>query len=816
MVARGLEVEAAVGSELKQEAAEAVEGAVTEAEGEAGGVFFGVVCGGGWGGGVGVWGVGYARPCGGGAGGFGGGGGGVGSGGGPPSGPGGTGGFGGGGGGGTGGGSGGPGGDGGFGGGGGGGVGGLGSAGNGGFGGGAGGGNGVGGGGAGLGGAIFVAQGGTFTVAGPFTVNGNSVAGGDRGSGVGAGTASNGSAFGSGMFLHGNGTLIVSPGAGQIATISDVIADQSGSGGTGVNAGSWNFVKSSAGTLTLAGNNAYTGTTTVSAGTLIVDGSIAPSSGVTVNSGATLGGTGTVATTTIANGGTLSPGDSIGTLTVNGNLNFNSGSAYRVEVSPTSSDRTNVTGSATLAGTVQAQFQPGSYLARTYTILSSASLGGTTFSNLTTSNLPSGFTASLGYTSTDVILNLVSPLRQQISSGGLNVNQANVASALDSFFNNGGALPPEFVAVFGLKNASLTNALTQLSGEVATGASQSGFKLTNQFLSLLLDPPADYREDLGRTNVVAVALAPERAPLANDAEPVYASTLKAPLNVTPDECNRGWCVWGSAFGGSNHTDGDPVVMGSHDLTARVWGFAAGFENRASPDTKVGFALAGGRTNWRLSDDLGDGESDAFQAGIYGKTRSGPGYLSGALAFTYYWMSTDRYAFGGDHLTASFDAYGLSGRIEGGYRFGTQTVGITPYAALQAQSIRTPAYSETDVSGGGFGLTYTARTANDTRSELGAWLDNRIPLDNGAVLALRARAAWAHDWVTDPALTAAFQTLPGASFIVNGAAPPEDSALVTLGLELRLANCLSFLARFDGDFASGSTTYAATGTVRYVW
>ncbi len=61
-----------------------------------------------------------------------------------------------------------------------------------------------------------------------------------------------------------------------------------------------------------------------------------------MNSGGTLGGTGTVAATTINSGGTLAPGNSIGTMTVSGNLSFASGSTYAVEVSPTAADRTNV------------------------------------------------------------------------------------------------------------------------------------------------------------------------------------------------------------------------------------------------------------------------------------------------------------------------------------------------------------------------------------------------------------------------------------------------------------------------------------------
>jgi uncharacterized protein with beta-barrel porin domain len=90
------------------------------------------------------------------------------------------------------------------------------------------------------------------------------------------------------------------------------------------------------------------------------------------------------------------------------------------------------------------------------------------------------------------------------------------------------------------------------------------------------------------------------------------------------------------------------------------------------------------------------------------------------------------------------------------------------------------------------------------------------LDPTTLLALRARLAWAHDWISDPSLAAVFQALPGASFIVNGAAPARNSALASAGAELRLANGFSLLGKFDGEFANHSSTYAGTGTVRYVW
>jgi outer membrane autotransporter protein len=277
-----------------------------------------------------------------------------------------------------------------------------------------------------------------------------------------------------------------------------------------------------------------------------------------------------------------------------------------------------------------------------------------------------------------------------------------------------------------------------------------------------------------------------------------------------------WSVWGSAYGGSNRTTGDPQVVGSHDLSARIAGFAGGFDYRLSPDSVVGLAFAGGGTNWSLAQGLGGGKSDAFQAGVYGVTRSGPAYLAAAFAFTNHWMSTDRFAFAGDHLTASFNAQSLGARVEGGYRFATAFGGIAPYAALQAQSFRTPSYSETDLNGGGFGLSYNTRTATDTRSELGARFDRLLVLNPNAVLALRARLAWAHDSVSDPALAPVFQALPGASFIVNGATPAKNSALASAGTELRLANGVSLIGKFDGEFATHASTYAGTGTVRYTW
>jgi fibronectin-binding autotransporter adhesin len=144
----------------------------------------------------------------------------------------------------------------------------------------------------------------------------------------------------------------------------------------GVISGFGAFQQIGTGTTILTGNNTYTGSTTVNAGTLVVNGSIA-NSAVTVNTGAILAGTGTVGPTTINNGGAFAPGNSPGTMTVAGNLAFQSGALYLVQVNPSNASSTNVIagGSATLAGTVGAAFAPGSYVSRMYTILSAGGRG---------------------------------------------------------------------------------------------------------------------------------------------------------------------------------------------------------------------------------------------------------------------------------------------------------------------------------------------------------------------------------------------------------------------------------------------------------
>jgi uncharacterized protein with beta-barrel porin domain len=649
-----------------------------------------------------------------------------------------------------------------------------------------------------------------------------------------AGGTTVGSIAGAGNYFLGANALTV--GSDNLSTtVSGVISDGGIGGGTG-----GALVKVGTGALTLSGTDTYTGATTVNGGTLEVDGSIATSSLATVNNGGTLTGTGTVGTTQINSGGVFTPGmaGAPGTsMTVSGNLAFQSGANYQVYLNPSTSTFANVTGTASLAGTVNAVVGAGSLVNKQYTILQSAGLGGTTFSGVNTTvtlspttahifsvacncivNVPAlllpALTGTLSYTPNDVLLSLTANLGAGSGANpGLNANEQSVTAAINNYFNHGGALPSQFVPLFGLSGAAYDVRVSQLTGETSTQTVFAVLRTQTGFLFLMLDPSGP--PHLIGPNSISGFAPEQQASFPPDIALAYASVLKAP----PQTFDPHWSAWGSTYGGSNTTNGDSVV-GSTTVTAHAYGFAGGMDYQATPDTALGFALAGGGTNWNLAQGLGGGRSDEFQAGVHGTARMGPAYVSAALAFANDWFATNRIAIG-DQLTASFAGQSYAARVETGYRYGvpvntvTGIVGITPYAALQTQLFHTPSYSETDLTGGGFGLAYNATTATDTRSELGARFDDLLIVDHMPLI-LRARAAWAHDWLSNSSLTAVFQALPGASFIVNGATPPKDSALATTEAELRLTTNWSLLAKFDGEFAGGSQTYAGTGTVRYTW
>ncbi|WP_424630543.1 autotransporter domain-containing protein [Bradyrhizobium sp. SYSU BS000235] len=592
-------------------------------------------------------------------------------------------------------------------------------------------------------------------------------------------------------------------------------------GGTAQYQGFSTFNKIDSSVWTLTGTSSFTGDVNVNAGTLVVNGDLSAAGPLLVNPGGTLSGTGTVPFTLLDHDATLAPGplNDTGTLTIMDSLRFCDCSTYAVKVSGANSDRVNVVaggfgpGDADLVGLVRVSSPTGNYRFNSaYTILTTqGGLGGTTFDTLAT---PNGISGVLSYTSNDVLLTLTSQLGQ---IAGLNGNQQKVATVLDTAFNAPGGSSGRLGAIFG---DHVAQNLTQASGELGTASQQTTYQAMNLFMGLMTDPFSAGR-GVAQNGPTAFADESESLAYAGRAQSksqrdAFAAFTKAPPAAA---FAQRWNVWAAGYGGSQTTDGN-AVTGSNNTTSAVYGAAAGADYWFSPDTVAGFALAGGGSNFSVVNG-GSGRSDMFQAGAFVRHNFDATYLTAAVAYGWQDVTTDRYltVAGVDHLRANFNANAYSGRLELGHRFLTPWfggLGVSPYAAAQITAFELPSYAERAISGvGTFALNYGGDTTTASRTEVGLRSDKSYALD-GAVLTLRGRAAWAHDFNPDRAIGATFQTLPGASFVVNGAALASDSALTTASAEVRWMNGWSVAATFEGEFSDVTRSYAGKGVVRYNW
>ncbi|UWU68841.1 autotransporter domain-containing protein [Bradyrhizobium sp. NC92] len=613
----------------------------------------------------------------------------------------------------------------------------------------------------------------------------------------GDGRITAGSIEGSGFYYIGGGNTLAVGSNNRSTEVSGVIGDYDPCGCGPIGPGSLEKVGS--GTLILSGANTYTGSTNVNGGILRVDGDISPSSLTTVNSGGALFGAGRVGNTIIASGGIYAPGDGGpgSSMQVQGNLAFHSGSVYVVQVgSGSSTSHARVSGNVVLNGTVGVALYPGAAVMKHYSIMQ---FFGSSSGNFSGVAAPGGLIGTTTVGSNEVFLDFALDYGAKYA---LNVNQKNVATTLQNFFNSNGFLQAEFAGLG-------PNGLTQASGEPATGAQQTTFNAMNLFLGLLTDVFSS-----GRSGTPgATPFAPDAQARGKTARDAFAAIdRKAPAATFEQR----WDVWAAGYGGSQTTDGN-AGLGSNNTTSSVYGTAVGLDYRFSPSTIAGFALAGGGTGFNVS-GLGWGRSELFQAGAFVRHTAGPAYVTAALAYGWQDVTTNRVvtAAGYDQLRAQFNANAVSGRIEGGYRYAMQWAGVTPYAALQATLFGLPAYAESAVVGSNvFALNYAAKDVTSTRSELGLRADRSFAAAGG-LMTLRGRLAWAHDYNPDRTVGAVFQTLPGSAFVVNGAAQARDSALTTASVQMNWMNGWSASATFEGEFSNLTRSYAGKGLVRYAW
>jgi outer membrane autotransporter protein len=593
----------------------------------------------------------------------------------------------------------------------------------------------------------------------------------------GDGKLSAGSIAGAGSYGLGSNELTVG-GNGDTTEVSGVI---SGAGGS--------LVKTGAGTLTLSGINTYTGGTTISDGRLVVNGALA-SSTVTVQGGI-LGGSGTVGGIVANVGGTVAPGNSIGTLNVAGNVSFGSGSIYQVEVNAAGqSDRIAATGTVMLnGGTVQVLNAPGSQaLGQHYTILTAG--GGVTGSFAGLTQAAPGATPFLSfglvYDLNAVYLD-VGRSSLAFAAVGQTPNQISAGRGLDS-------LPPASPlasAVAGLDVPSARAAFDQLSGEVHASAR-----------GVMIEDSRFVREAaLDRLRAAFDAIGAARAPVT-----VYAAD--GPAFAAPTT-NR-FAVWARAFGawGSASSDGNAAT-----LRRDIGGFFVGGDGLVAEAWRLGLLGGYSRSNFRIANRNSSGASDNYHFGLYAGTQWGDLAFRSGAAITWHDITTGRsVAFPGfaDGLKGKETA--RTGQVFGelGYAIRAGRFAFEPFANLAYVNLATDGVTE---RGAAAALTVRGNTTGVTFTTLGLRTASQFALDNGVSMTARGVLGWRHAFgdVT-PLATVAFAG--GTPFTIAGLPVAIDAAVVEAGLDFNLTPSATLGLSYGGQFSSRLTDQSVRGNVAW--
>ena len=169
-----------------------------------------------------------------------------------------------------------------------------------------------------------------------------------------------------------------------------------------------------------------------------------------------------------------------------------------------------------------------------------------------------------------------------------------------------------------------------------------------------------------------------------------------------------WAVWAAAYGGSQSTDGNAPWARTRRAASwcrrrRRLSFLAGHDCR----------ICAGRRRHQFRRRNGSARPLRPLPGrCLPPAQVGPAYITAALAYGWQDITTDRAVTiaGVDRLRAQFHANAWSGRLEGGYRFTSQGLAGTPYAAGQFTTFDLPAYAEQAESGSNaFALSYAGKT-----------------------------------------------------------------------------------------------------------
>lgn len=371
------------------------------------------------------------------------------------------------------------------------------------------------------------------------------------------------------------------------------------------------LTKSGAGTLSLAGTSTYTGNTNVLNGILIVNGSIVNST-LNLSSGTRLKGTGSVGPLNVSSGATVAPGNSIGTLN-SGPVTFDPGAIFSVEISPSAASLLDVTGTATLAGSVEVVVDPGTYSpSGEYQILQATSISGNFDPTVIGGN---GFTFSLNQMGNSIYLlyTFVPPPvpTSTIATSGLSGNALKIAHYL-----NQNASSSTLALLNGLTGGSLKSALNSVSPARNAFATyitmQTAFSLSELVISHMDDLRLP-RETSFQDQFVSALIAD-----SSDCPTILASS---------QEPKNKFSVWAAGFGEFAHQSASLQNPSFNFISeAALIGLDYYGENRVVVGGSLGYA----HTHYHEDHHAGHGNINYYFASLYGNGFIGNFYFSPAI------------------------------------------------------------------------------------------------------------------------------------------------------------------------------------------
>ncbi|HEJ9068266.1 TPA: autotransporter outer membrane beta-barrel domain-containing protein [Serratia marcescens] len=523
------------------------------------------------------------------------------------------------------------------------------------------------------------------------------------------------------------------------------------------------LTKQGIGTLVLTGNNTYSGPTLVNQGRLAINGSV--TSAVSVQSGGIVGGSGTVGSLIARRGGTVAPGNSIGTLNVAGDVSFEPGSRYAVEVGPNGrSDRIQSGGAATIGGgevavtlenssNLLTQSEVRSLLGQQYTILSAQQGVSGQFDAVAPNYLFLG--TGLSYQPTGVTLS-VGRNGTSFASVAQTPNERAVAAAADAL----AAGNPVYESLLNSGTAGeARQAFRQLSGQIHA-----------DIASALVNDSRYLREALNGRLRQAEGLA-------------SSSAIKA------DEDG----AWAQLLGAWDHASGDANATG---YQASTYGVLVGLDSAAAADWRLGVAT--GYTRTSLHGGYGSkADSDNYHLAAYGDKQFGALALRGGAGYTWHRIDTKRsvnYGMQSDRDTAKYSARTEQLFAEAGYSVKGEWLNLEPFVNLAYVNFENNGIAE---SGGAAALRGDKQHTDATVSTLGLRADTEWQVSPGTTVALRSELGWQHQYGGLERGTGLRFNGGNAPFVVDSVPVSRDGMVLKAGAEVAVNENASLSLGYGG-------------------